>query len=121
MIQIFEPNGKIIKEICNDNFFNLISGRELLEDHPEIDATHWRFVVFPPEIVTELYARLKKEWLADSLEEAYEQHLGVIEICKGDYEKPTWIPLTGNIDIGKLKKDWYFECCKKHGFFVIEE
>jgi hypothetical protein len=55
------------------------------------------------------------------LKEAYEQQLGVIEICKGDYANPTWVPITLGLDIGKLKKGWYLECCKKHGFLVIEE
>ena len=121
MINICKPNGNLIKSFKNDDAFNHLSGGELLEDHPEIDATHWGFVVFPPKKVPNLYLNLKQKPVPTPLKEAYEQQLGVIEICKGDYENPTWIPLTLGLDIGKLKKDWYLECCKKHGFFVIQE
>ena len=121
MINICKPNGTLIKLFKNDDEFNHLSAGELLEDHPEVDATHWGFVIFPPKIVPDLYFKLKQKPVPASLKEAYEQQLGVIEICKGDYENPTWVPIRFGLDIGKLKKDWYLECCKKHGFLVIEE
>lgn len=121
MINICKPNGNLIKSFKNDDAFNHLSAGELLEDHHEIDATHWGFVVFPPKKVPNLYLNLKQKPVPTPLKEAYEQQLGVIEICKGDYTNPTWVPMTLDLDIGKLKKDWYLECCKKHGFFVIEE
>lgn len=121
MINICKPNGSLIKSFKNDDAFNHLSGGELLEDHPEIGATQWGFVVFPPEKVPDLYFNLKQKPVPTPIKEAYEQQLGVIEICKGDYANPIWVPITLGLDIGKLKKDWYLECCKKHGFFVIEE
>ncbi len=121
MINICKPNGKLIKSFKNDDAFNHLTAGELLEDHPEIGATQWGFVVFPPEKVPDLYLKLKQKPVPTPLKEAYEQQLGVIEICKGDYANPTWVPVTFGLDIGELKKDWYLECCKKHGFFVVEE
>lgn len=121
MINICKLNGKLIKSFKSDDVFKHLSGGELLEDHPEIGATQWGFVVFPPESVPNLYFKLKQKPIPAPLKEAYEQQLGVIEVCKGDYANPTWVPVTLDLDIGKLKKDWYLECCKKHGFFVIEE
>jgi hypothetical protein len=121
MINICKPNGKLAKSFKNDDSFNHLSGGELLKDHHEIGATQWGFVVFPPKKVPDLYLNLKQKPIPARLKEAYEQQLGVIEICKGDYANPTWVPITFDLDIGQLKKDWYLECCKKHGFFVIEE
>jgi hypothetical protein len=121
MINICKSNGKLIKSFKNEDVFNHLTAGELLEDHLEIGATHWGFVVFLPESVPNLYLNLKQKPVPTPLKEAYEQQLGVIEICKGDYANPTWVPVTHGLDIGKLKKDWYFECCKNHGFFVIEE
>jgi hypothetical protein len=121
MINICKPNGKPIKSFKNDDAFNHLSAGELLEDHPEIGATHWGFVVFPPEMVPNLYLNLKQKPVPAPLKEAYEQQLGVIEVCSGDYANPTYVPITPSLDIGKLKKGWYLECCKKHGFLVVEE
>lgn len=121
MINICKPNGNVIKSFKNDDAFNHLTARELLEDHPEVSSTHWGFVVFPPEMVTNLYLKLKQKPVPEPIKEAYEQQLGVIEICKGDYANPTWVPVALGLDIGKLKKDWYLECFKQHGFFVIEE
>lgn len=121
MINICKPNGKLIKSFKNDDAFNHLSGGELLEDHSEVGTTHWGFVIFPPEIVPHLYFKLKQKPVPAPLKEAYEQQLGVIEICKGDYENSTWVPVRPGLNIGKLKKDWYIECCKTHGFFVIGE
>jgi len=121
MINICKPNGKLAKSFKSDDAFNHLSAGELLEDHPEIGVTQWGFVVFPPEKVLNLYLNLQQKTIPAPLKEAYEQQLGVIEICKGDYENPIWVPVTHRLDIGKLKKDWYLECCRKHGFFVIEK
>jgi len=120
MLNICKTNGEIIKSFKNDDVFNHLSARELLEDHPEVNTTHWGFIIFSPEMVHHLYFNLKQKLVSAPLKEAYEQQLAVIEICKGDYENPTWVALTLGLDIGKLKKDWYLECCKKHGYAVVE-
>ena len=61
MINICKPNGNLIKSFKNDDAFNHLSGGELLEDHPEIGATQWGFVVFPPKKVPNLYLNLKQK------------------------------------------------------------
>ena len=121
MLHICKPNGDIIKSFKNDGVFNHLSAGELLEDHPEVDTTQWSFIIFPPKKVPILYFKLKQKPVPDLLKEAYGQQVGVIEICKGDYENPTWVPLTLGLDIGKLKKDWYLECCKKHGYALVDD
>ena len=120
MLHICKTNGEIIRSFKNDDAFNHLSAGELLEDHPDVDTTHWSFVIFPAERVPNLYFNLKQKPVPASLKEAYEQQLGVIEMCKGDYRNPIWMPLTFGLDIGKLKKDWYFECCKKHGYVLVD-
>ncbi len=118
MIHICNPDGKLIRSFKNDDAFNHLSAGELLEDHPEVDATHWSFVIFPPQRVADLYFKLKQKTVSAPLKEAYDQQLGVIEICRGDYANPTWVPLTICIDIGKLKKNWYLDFCKKYGYVI---
>jgi hypothetical protein len=40
--------------------------------------------------------------------------MSLIEICKGDYENPTQILGTPDIDIEALKKNWSLDYCKAH-------
>lgn len=121
MIDIFDVQGKKIKSIFNpDEYFNFVSAGELLEDHLESANTNikWSFVVFPPQSVHELYFKLKQEHLTPSIKDAFKQELGIIEVCKGDYLNPTWVPIIPGLDIGELKKDWYLDFCKRHGYII---
>ncbi|MEI8296248.1 MAG: hypothetical protein WCG04_06995 [Alphaproteobacteria bacterium] len=101
MITICKPNGEKLKTIPNslssgldrDEFFKYVSAGELLEDHLELDEqNNWSFTIFP----------------------------GAIRICTGDPVNPTWVNLTPDINVGKFKKDWYLDYCKKHGYSVDE-
>src|SRR3954462_13334817 len=110
MIEIYNLKGKILKSIPNeDEYFKHISAGELLEVHPEYDKDKidWSFVIFPPKSVHNLYLQLKKESLTRPIQIAYEQQLGLIEICHGDYANPLWIHMTAGVDIGMMKKEWY--------------
>jgi hypothetical protein len=120
MIHICKPNGKVLRSFESDEVFNHVTGGELLEDYPDVDQAHWGFVIFPPEDVAHLFFKLKKESITLAIRQAYAGQLGIIEICTGDYANPTWMPLTPGVDVGKLKKDWYVECCKEHGYVVTE-
>jgi hypothetical protein len=120
MIHICKPHGKAIRSFESDDIFNHLSAGELLEDHPDVDKTHWGFVIFPPEDVPHLFFKLKKESITPMIRQAYAGQLGIIEICTGDYANPTWVPLTPGVDVGNFKKDWYVECCKEHGYLVTE-
>ena len=105
MLNICKTNGEILRSFKSDDAFNHLSAGELLEDHLDVDTTHWSFVIFPPERVASLYFKLQQKPVLASLKEAYEQQLGVIEICKGYYRNPIWMPLTLGLDIRKLKKN----------------
>ncbi len=121
MIVVFNSQGKRLKSIPNDDeFFNYISAKELLEDHPEFDkaTTKWSFIIFPQQSASELYFKMKREILTEVIKEAFRRELGLMEVCKGNYENPTWIPLLPSINVGKLKKEWYLDFCKRHGHII---
>ncbi|MEI8295228.1 MAG: hypothetical protein WCG04_01740 [Alphaproteobacteria bacterium] len=90
MITIYNLQGRKLKSIPNDDeFFNHISAGELLEDHTEVEQTHrWSFMVFSSEI----------------------------EICEGEFANPRLVAITPDLNIGALKKAWYLEYCKAHGY-----
>lgn len=121
MIIIFNAQGKKLKSIpSDDEFFNYITAEELLEEHPEFDKTNtkWSFIVFPPQKVSELYFQIKREFLTSPIKEAFRHELGLLEICKGDYENPLWVAITPDLNAGKLKKEWYLEFCRAHGYVM---
>jgi hypothetical protein len=120
MIYIHDPNGKVVQSFYDDDIFNHVTGGELLEAHPEIMKPHWGFIVYSRKNVADLNSKLKRESITPPIREAHQQQLGIIEICTGDYSNPRWVPITFRLDIGKLRKDWYLECCKIHGYTVTE-
>ena len=122
MIEIYNLKGKKLKSIPNDEFFNHVSAGELLADHPEYNEsrTDWSFVIFPPKWVHSLYSKLKKECVSPPIQAAYDQQLGLIEICQGDYANPMWIHMLPGLNIGLVKKEWYLAYCKHHGYVVTE-
>lgn len=118
MLEIFQKNKEIEPLFANyDDLFNHITEREnlkLFEEHSDFGKTEWSFVVFSPKNVSILYHHIKKESITQPLQQAYENQMSLIEICKGDYENPTQILGTPDIDIEELKKNWSLDYCKAH-------
>jgi hypothetical protein len=90
MIVIYTPQGKELRQIPNDEFFQHVTAMELLTPHPEYDeeTSDWSFLTCPSTII----------------------------ICTGDKEKAQWIPRTPGIDIDRFKKYWYLHYCEAHGY-----
>ena len=47
------------------------------------------------------------------VKQAYEQELSLLEVCAGNYDNPRYLPITANLDIVLLKKQWclaYYLC-----------
>jgi hypothetical protein len=44
----------------------------------------------------------------------------ILEIIKGNIKKPVFIPVTSDVDVGALQKQWCQNYCKSHGFILFE-
>lgn len=88
------------------------------EKHSDDTLMDWSFIVYPPKEVAAFYA-LNQEPCA-AIQEAFEEDLSLIEICTGDYEKPSYIALTPNVDMAFLKKKWCVDYCTYHDLVVRE-
>lgn len=99
---ILRSNGEKAQAAPDTPFFN----QTCFEDDPEIGPTQWSFVIFSPKQVVDLFFKLNRGSLTAPIRQAYEQELGIIEICKGDYANPTWVPLTPGLDVEKIRADW---------------
>jgi hypothetical protein len=53
--------------------------------------------------------------------EDYEDEQDLIEIYVGDPQSPHQIPVTPDLDLTELMRDWCFDYCYAHGFRVFEE
>ena len=59
--------------------------------------------------------------MTSPIRQAYEQELDLLEMCKGDLNKPLQIPVSPDVDVEHLLKIWCFEYCKAHGYEVKED
>ena len=103
MIIITPLNGKPVEYFENYNeLFDCITTKEnaqLIAENPNFQKMHWSFAIHSPRRVAAYYAHHKDS--CDAIKEAYEEGISLIEICTGDYTKPTYIALTPNI-IGSM-------------------
>jgi hypothetical protein len=44
----------------------------------------------------------------------------ILEIINGNVKKPVFIPVTPDVDVGTLQKQWCQNYCKAHGFILFE-
>ncbi len=122
MIVITPLNGEPIIhfEDYNDLFdcITTIENMKLLARHPDDRYRDWSFTIYPPEHVLALYAYSENP--SESMKEAVDEKLPLVEICIGDSQNPQRIILTPNVDIDHLKKKWCIDYCTWHHLLVRE-
>lgn len=123
MIVIFNAKGNKLSSFQNNNelfsYIRHLENLKKLDPHYFMNA-NWSFDIFTPEEVYELYHKMRKESVTEMHLKAYGHQLGLIEICEGDFENPTRIPMISDLDLDRLKKDWCLSYCKAHGYILIE-
>ena len=122
MIIILPLNGAPAEHFENyDELFDCITRSEnveLGEKHSDLANADWSFRIYPPKQVGVLYVNSKDP--PEAMQEAFEDHLPLIEICAGDSKRPTYIVLTPNVDVDYLKKKWCIDYCTYHHLLVRE-
>jgi hypothetical protein len=78
----------------------------------------WSFTIHPPKQVAAFYNYVNDP--SGAIKEAFDDGLPLIEICIGDYKKPTYIPLTPNVNMDYLKRKWCVDWCTWHHLLVRE-
>ena len=104
-----------------DELFETVTTMEnskLVDEHPDFSHMNWSFTVYPPKRVAALHAHTKDPSVV--LQEAFEDHLPLIEICAGDYKKALCIVLTPNVNMDYLKRKWCIDYCTYHHLLVRE-
>jgi hypothetical protein len=93
---------------------------KLLEDHPQFAQDPWSFTVYSPERVAQQLQDTQKQYNIPVMWEAFEQKLGLLEICKGDCTKLIQIVLTPDVDVEGLRQSWCQSYCKTRGYALFE-
>ena len=104
-----------------DELFGYLSETEnlkLIEETPDFTTMNWSFNVYSPEQVEALHTHMKNQPAA--IQEAFEQQLPVIEICKGDFDNPFYVSVTPNIDQASYQKGWCIDYCDFHHLAITE-
>jgi hypothetical protein len=96
-----------------NRLFDLIS-----ELDPEIkfEASNWRFNFYSAKRVASSYKQMEKNNIAvgPNHKQAYEQNLGLLENCTGNWMDPQYIAVTSNAHLYDLKKKWCIAYCAFH-------
>lgn len=121
-LNIYNADGYRIKSLpADDTFFEDITIAELMQGHEEWNHKMWYFAEFSPYGVRVLYHSLPPQDVTRRLTQIYQEGLGLMELCRGDFSHPTWIPLTSTLNKGEVKQKWYKEYCKAHGYVILSK
>jgi len=121
---LFQEQGELCKGYGFD-FIDEIENARFSEGKPEFRHEHWSFTRYSPERVAHLFHNWKKCFdtheIHPGVKQAYEQELSLLEVCTGNYDEPDYIPITADLDIEALKREWHQGHCLYHHIFIGKE
>lgn len=86
-----------------------------------VEETRWRFVYYKHAELIVIYSCMKEPPIKGVEKQAFDDGLDLIEVYQEDPSSPLQIPVTEDLDIESLKKEWCEAYCKAHGYKVIED
>jgi hypothetical protein len=94
-----------------------MNNTQFIEDQHRLGYRNWSFTEYFPQRVAHLFHNWNKCFpdfkVPPGVKQAYEQGLSLLEVCAGSYDNPRYFPITANLDIELLKKQWcldYYFC-----------
>ena len=123
-MMLLNAQGEKVKSFQNDQalfrYLTHIENEKMLEDYQYFKQPQWSFGIYSPRDVYELYHQGRKGLVSPTLQQAYEQQGGMLEICTGDYQNPTEILITPGLDIERYQKEWCQAYCEAHEYHLME-
>jgi hypothetical protein len=123
MIDIFNnDNGHIESFQSYDGLLKYIKEIEK-EKFIETGKRGWDFTIHSRKTLASFYWYAIKALdilLTEKEQEAYENGLNLLEMCRGDENNLVQVILTPNVNIREIMKDWCLEYCSSNGFTLIE-
>ena len=99
-----------------------IEKQKQLETRMENDREFWNFIIHSNQRLSSVYWRAIKATsilLTEKEQDAYENGLNLLEMCKGDQDNPTQIILTPDINLKEITKNWCRDYCLNHGYIIL--
>lgn len=85
----------------------------------DLEETRWRFVHYKHAELSVIYSCMKEPPIKGIEKQAFDQGLDLIEVYQGSPTNPLQIPVTPDLNIQKLQKDWCESYCKAHGYSLL--
>ena len=124
MIQIFGTDQAVIGLFKDyDALFkhiNTLENSKLTESSSCFPGEIWSFVLFTNKRLSYIYYKTLERSFSKVGKEAFEQELDLIEISKGDYQNPLQIPVTPDVNVAELKRNWCQEYCDIRDYVLVE-
>lgn len=124
MLQIFGPDKTVIGLFKDyDGLFKHINNLEtskLVESDARLSEKIWSFALFSNKQLSFLYYKTLERSFSKIGREAVEKELDLLEISKGDFQNPVQIPVTPEVDLSELRKNWCQEYCDAHDYLLVE-
>jgi len=114
----FKRSFKTFEELC-DYFrrYEQLSCSYLDDSYTQ--AQKWDFVYHPHRRFTGLSERLRDR-LNTTEVEAYENELDLIDVYTGSSLYPEQYPVTANLNVEALMREWVLDYAFAHGFTVLQ-
>ncbi len=84
------------------------------------EESNWRFVYYKHAQLRTVYSCMKEPPLTQIEKEAFDQELDLIELYQGDPARPLQIPVTDDVNIQQLQRNWCESYCKTHEYSITE-
>ena len=124
MIQLFQSDGSAIGLFEDfdelSHHINTIETAKIVNSRTTFDEDIWSFSLFTNKRLSYIFYKTLERSFSKTGKEAFDQGFDLIEISKGDYENPLQIPVTPDVNIEELKKNWCYEYCDARGYVIID-
>lgn len=118
----FETYSELVDFIHNSQIYHLtyISNH----DHPlvsplDLKDTGWRFVYYKHSDLNIIYSCMHEPPIKGIERQAFDLGLDLIEIHHGSPINPIQLPVTADLDIEYLKKEWCEAYCTVHRYSLL--
>jgi hypothetical protein len=124
MMQLFEQDGNAIGLFKSfeelSRYINAVENAKLEDTNSYFPEEIWSFSFFTNKRLSYIYYKILEQSFSKIGKDAFEQGLDLIEISKGDGKEPLQVPVTPDVDIQELKKNWCHDYCDAHGYTLVD-
>jgi hypothetical protein len=112
-IELFEDYNDLFRHIVR------LENWKMLAPNPDFSTMDRSFTLYSPNQVALLLAHMKEYYLP--IQEAYDQGLPLLEICRGDFGLPEYVAKTPILNMDYLKKKWVLDYSTCHEIIITEK